>query len=265
MPLLDIIVPAYNNPDITARCLSGVFVTAPKGTRVILVNNGSTDERVADLRHYVAAMGGVYIGLPVNCGPYGAVNAGLAARAADPAPKWGVVCNDAVPLPGAFHNLLANVADDRYPYLAALEVQDSAGFDLVRLEAGLSKANLPNGVLPGKPFFTCFVATQALLEAVGGFDERFKLTYGDTDWEQRATDVLGKPLHTLCSAPCYHGASVTRKRLGIEEDVRVDCADQQAFLDKWADRPDIMARHRKEDVDFKKNWLAREWSIRGEK
>jgi GT2 family glycosyltransferase len=265
VPLLDIIVPAYNNPDITARCLSGVFLTAPKGTRVILVNNGSTDAGVEKLRPYVEAMGGVYVGLSPNCGPYGAVNAGLTVRAADPAPKWGVVCNDAVPLPGAFHNLLANVDDDRFRYLGALEVQDSAGFDLSKLEVGLAKAKLPNGVLVGKPFFTCFIATQSLLEAVGAFDERFKLTYGDTDWEQRATDVLGKPLHTLCSAPCYHGASVTRKRLGVEEDVRVDCADQQAFLDKWADREDVMARHRKEDPDFKKQWLTREWSMRGEK
>lgn len=242
--LLDLIVPAYNNPDITARCLAALTLYKTPSTRIIYVNNGSEDPRMADLAGFVTARGGLYIHVEKNAGPYRAVNLGLAAGKSL---LVGVVCNDVVVLPNTIDALIAALRPELgIPVVGAVEVPGLGEWSFVDtvMAVNNNRTAYGNNLSPQQGFFSCFVGFRSVFddEAVGGFDERFRVTFGDADWEERYKDaglVYGK----VHNAPVYHGISTTRKRLGLEADVRTDFLDHEAFKDKWRGRPDVLARH----------------------
>jgi GT2 family glycosyltransferase len=255
---VDIVIPAYGNLDITARAFLGCVLNAPKGAQITLVDNGS-GETLTPLRPIVESLGHRFLKIEVNVGPYGAVNAGLACGNSD---VVAIVCNDVVPLPYSLERMRSGL--DRYPIVGAVELQTApyCTDDLI-LEAedkGLYDAEVFE---PGV-FFSCFVTSRSVFSKVGLFDSRFKLTFGDTDWEQRASD-LGYAYVQARHAPVFHGSSVTRKRLGLDADMRVDVADHKTFLDKWQHRTDVLAKHPLENLDFKRAFVKNEWSYRGEK
>lgn len=253
---LDIIIPAFNNPDITSRCLSALSLFAPKGSRTILVDNGSVDA-VKDLKAQVEAMGGTYLRLDPNCGPYGAVNAGLDIATAD---KVAIVCNDIVVLPGTLQ-VMADLVSDQTPYIGATGIlaQEFNFYDIMlraALQGGFNRTLLYSGVC-----FSCFVAQRSLFgseSGVGRFDERFGITFGDTDWEQRYEDS-GRPALLAANALVFHGHGVSRKRGGIEADIRNDLRDYNAFVEKWKDRPDVLAKHPRESEEQKRAALNTFW------
>lgn len=261
---LDVVIPAFNNLDLTARAVVSVLYCEPQA-RVILVDNGSEDADLSVLRPFLEARGHVFVRLDANKGPYAAANAGIKHVVTD---TFAVMCNDCALLPGALRRM-ASALSDKMPYLCAREVQDRA-FDPALL---IGSAEIPLAAkaaqMSGQPgvFFTCFTVKKAFFDAVGGFDERFKLTFGDTDWEQRANDLLsatGGFLTQTETVVVFHGGSVTRKRLGVEADLAVDVKDHEAFLGKWKTRPDVLAKHPKENVDGKREFLRREWPTFGE-
>jgi GT2 family glycosyltransferase len=257
-PPLDVVIIAYNNPDITTRSVLSVLYGEPHA-RIILVDNGSK-EPFKGLKPLLKAGGHTYLRLPQNLGPYGAANAGIAQVKTE---RFAFMCNDCAILPGSLRRLSALVSDE-YPYVSATEFQADRFDSYYALPfATPDAARIGPGV-----FFTCFVTKKAFADKVGLFDERYRLTYGDTDWEQRANDLLKKEGKSLVRSPSvkvFHGASVTRKRLGLEADLRVDLADLRAFHEKWKDRPDVLQAHPGEDIDRKRAYTANEWSYRGEK
>jgi GT2 family glycosyltransferase len=254
---MDIVIPAYGNLDITSRAFFGCALNAPKGAKITLVDNGSGDV-LTPLKPVVESLGHRFLKIEVNVGPYGAVNAGLAEGNHD---VVAVVCNDVVPLPYALDRLRSGL--ERFSIVGAVELQTSpyCTDDLI-LEAENKGLYNQEKFTPGV-FFSCFVTTRAVFSKVGMFDSRFKLTFGDTDWEQRAADA-GCAYMRANHAPVFHGSSVTRKRLGLDADMRVDTADHKVFLEKWQHRPDVVAKHPLENPDFKRAFVKNEWSYRGE-
>ncbi len=258
MTTLDIIVPAFNNPDITSRCLAALNLYRPKGSRVILVDNGSTDS-TQDLWSQVDAMGGTYIRLDDNVGPYGAVNAGIRAGDSD---LVAVVCNDVVVMPGSLQALVSTLRPELgIPLLGAFEL-GSAEFDWHQLQGEIAISGLRESVhlQPVQGFFSCFVAMRQLFDedSVGLFDERFGLTFGDTDWEERYREA-GFTYYRALHAPVYHGRSVGRKRGGLDADVANDSRDHAVFLEKWAGNDDVLSRHGVQSRESKLTATAAAW------
>jgi GT2 family glycosyltransferase len=253
--VIDVVIPAYGNLDITSRAFHAVLFNGMRKQRITVVDNGSHDGALAPLKPIVESFGHRFIRLDKNVGPYGAVNAGLALADAD---IWAVVCNDVAPLPFSMQYLVDGL--DQAHFVGAVEVQDemfNTTDALEMAESGPEGCKFEPGV-----FFSCFVGKAEDFIKVGPFDERYRITYGDTDWEQRVSDLGMKYVRAL-HAPVFHGASVTRKRRGLEQDLTDDQMDHAAFLEKWKDRPDVVVRHPMEDTAFKRAWTAREWSIRG--
>jgi GT2 family glycosyltransferase len=257
---VDIIIPAYKNLDISSRAFFGCLMNRPSPEdRILFVDNGS-EGALDPLKPIVEAHGQEWIHIEDNVGPYGAVNAGL-AQAGDGV--IAVVCNDVVPLPFSLARM-AGALTDKTPVIGACEIQTSPyNTDALIAEAEDRGFYRDEGLRPGV-FFSCFVTTRNIYQLVGEFDTRFRLTFGDTDWEQRLADHSA-PYMIHSGAPVYHGSSVTRKRLGLEEDMRVDIGDHIAFREKWHHRTDVLARHPMEDINFKMSFVEREWSYRGEK
>lgn len=261
---LDIIIPAYNNIDITFRCLAALRLFAPQGTHVILVDNGSRDnpkDAVHTLKASVESMGGTYLRLDPNRGPYGAVNAGYAHTKSD---VIGVVCNDVVVLPGTLYTLL-DAVHQGLPCVGASEVlMPDFNYTGVMSWAGVSgRLNAP-AIQITRHYFSCFLAHRSLYDHVGLYDERFGLTFGDTDHEQRILDAGIQPV-CLLNALVYHGHGTGRKRGGIDADIETDLKDHRAFLEKWKDRPDVLAKHPIETAERKKTFLEKEGWVRGER
>lgn len=245
---MDLVIPAYNNVDITFRLLASLRMFAPEA-HVILVDNGSQDP-IATLQTAVESMGGTYLRLDPNKGPYGAVNAGLALANND---QIGVICNDVVVLPNTLQ-ILASICSSDNPYVGATGIVEPK-FDYYNFLASASiGGRLARRFIHGGPYFSCFLAHRSLYERVGVYDERFKLTYGDTDHEQRIADT-GIRMFCVSDALVYHGHGTGRKRGGVEADVNTDLRDYNAFVEKWQRRPDVLEKHPPESADFKKRFL----------
>lgn len=253
--MIDIIVPAYGHPDITFRCLAAIEMFAPKDHRVVLVDNGSEDA-VQAFKDLMAARGHTYIRLEPNRGPYGAVNAALKVATAE---FVAVVCNDIALLPGSMQAMLELCTEDR-PYIGATGILAGA-FDFYRCMTEASCRGLFNhrALYPG-PCFSCFVAKRSLFseDHVGLFDERFGLTFGDTDHEQRCADA-GVPLLLASHALVFHGHGTTRRRGGLDADLKNDMRDYNAFVDKYRNRPDVLAKHPRETEEQKRTATAHFW------
>lgn len=261
---LDLIVPAYNNPDITQRCLTSLFYCAPKGTRIIYVDNGSEDPDMAGIGRWVERSGGIALRLDKNQGPYAAVNAGLAVG---DSMLVGVVCNDVVVLPGTIEALLNSLRPELgMPLVGATQLANNE-WSLAECLPSAQEAKKNPKLVASQGYFTCFIGFRSLFEdnAVGLFDEQFKLTFGDTDWEERYRKA-GLIYVQASHAAVYHGHSTTRKRLGVEADVKADSADHRRFCDKWSSDADVMARHGfAVDDKVRAATTANTWSTTGEK
>lgn len=105
MRLIDIVIPAFNQPEFTTACLRSLGQEIPDAIRVILINNGSTWE--AREQYYSVLRGAPYsflmIDLPVNTGFVRATNVGIAISEA---PYLMLLNNDTEMTPGVLGKLL---------------------------------------------------------------------------------------------------------------------------------------------------------------
>ncbi len=76
MPLVSVIVPAYNEEKVIGRCVESILASDYPRREIILVDDGSTDGTLNEMRRYEQMPGVVVIGKP-NGGKASALNAGL--------------------------------------------------------------------------------------------------------------------------------------------------------------------------------------------
>lgn len=252
MSTLDIVLPALNAAVLTDRCVTVLNAFGVSGQRIILVDDGSTAEADAlgEIGARVAFAGGRFLRHETNKGPHVAWNTGW--RAGD-AKVVLFINNDVVVSPWALRRLLADVLLASDIYVSARELQgpappaswpkEATGWATTDNSAAAGLCD-PGALLVGPAHFNaCFAVRRSLLEALDGFDESMFLTYSDTDFMERARD---KGINFLVdkNAPVFHGVSVTRrKQIGAARDLALEEKDRAVFEAKWADRPDVLARH----------------------
>lgn len=244
--MIDICVLAYNNPDITFRCLAAIELFAPKPHRVILIDNGSQDA-VSSLKDVVEARGHTYLRVEPNAGPYAGANAGVREVRSE---QFVFMCNDIVIMPGCIEAMLEGLSEN-FPYVGSVGlVMDTFSFAETMSTAAV-RGMFNYRALRAGVHFSCFAAYRSLFndDSVGAFDEQFAITFGDTDWEERYRLKGGVPMQATHSV-CYHGQGVTRKRGGLDADLERDLADHHRFLAKWAGTP-VAARHPLEGAEVK--------------
>jgi glycosyltransferase involved in cell wall biosynthesis len=185
----DVIVPAYNGSRVIRRAIESALLQKGVG-RIIVVDDGSTDDSAAIARSYGPT---VTVITQTNRGVGGARNTGVRASTAplvafldqddvwqrgklerqirvfEEQPKVGLVFTDAVVL-----TLEGTILENGY-------LRDTPGYvRLSREPLGASAYRLPESIaaalLPGsfiQP--STVVVRRAALEAIGGFDETFRL------------------------------------------------------------------------------------------
>ncbi len=247
--MLDIVVTAYGCLDLTHRCVSALTLFAPEGSRIILVDNSPAGTESAEcLREPIEKAGGVYIRRDgENLGIYACWNLGIAAGSN---PLVALVSNDIVVMPWALARMCAGVSAEQ-PIISATPVSGT-GFNFSQvLTAANVRGEAPDQyVLGDNAFFPCVVMHRDLFrpENAGLFDERFMLSFGDTDWAMRLL-YAGIRSRRSTGAIAFHGEAVTRKRGGFKRDFDRNEADQTYFLEKWADNEAVCLAHGRPDPD----------------
>jgi len=161
-PIIDILVPVWNNPFETRACLAAILAHSP-GARLIIVDNGSSRETELMLEEFSESLGdqGLFIKSERNVGQVAAINLGLGRSDSD----YAVIVLPHVTVQAGWLEALVSVAE-------------STGAGIVSpLFSGADAPDLPN-LAPGCTSMESFTVsfTTLLLRAemrivAGGFDE----------------------------------------------------------------------------------------------
>ncbi len=140
MSLVDLIIPTYNGREHLRTCLLAVQKKSASGVRVVVVDDGSTDDTDRMMSTEFPEFD--YLRLPGNQGFAAACNAGIAAGSAE---FVALLNNDAIPEPDWLAGLLAGM--ERHPHAAALASKILLADGSGRIHAAgdtFSWAGLPN-------------------------------------------------------------------------------------------------------------------------
>lgn len=246
--MLDVILPIYNCPDLEDRCIRYLLLpgSLPEGGRLVIVDDASPDVTTMNTwGKALGALGHLYYRKPFNRGCHAAWNTGLSLSRPDA--DVALVGSDVVVPPFVLARLQGVARANNFGLLGARDVtadewHPSMLHKLFELNTNENVVDTTHAIS------SCCVILRPTLDRVGAFDEQFLMTFGDTDWNERAKDAQVRSAQ-VTNAVVFHGKSVSRKRLGAESDYMVDREDHQRFLTKWADRADVLARHPLPTVD----------------
>ena len=223
-----IVLPGLNQWHYTRDCLNDLAATVPPATRIIVVDNASTDETPAGLARQA---GLTVVSNPENLGCAKAWNQGVAA--APEADAIVVLNNDVRLAAGWLEGLLAFAAAEdagiaspgiregelNYDFSAYARAYTAAMRDTVRWGAA-------NGI--------CFLVQRRVFNQVGMFDENFRIgQFEDADFFRR-TRLAGFRLGSTGRSFLHHFGSITQNALRRQPGVRPYEAENRAyFRAKW--------------------------------
>lgn len=209
-----VIIPNWNGAVRLRRLLRSLDGQTHAAARVLVVDNGSTDESART----ATELGAEVLRLPCNFGFSRAVNEGVRASQTE----WvAVVNNDVVLDPGWLEQLLRACPEDAGFAACRLWSMGEPGrldgaFDLLARSGCAWRAG--HGVADGAPYdrprriqfapFTALLARRKLFQAVGELDERFESYLEDVDFCLRCA-VRGIDGIYVPAAGAHHEGSAT--------------------------------------------------------
>lgn len=234
-PTCDIIIPIWNQPELTRRCLESL-AAATEGYRLLLMDNGS-DAPTRQLLEDAARRDPDRVQVirnPTNLGFIKAVNQGLRASRA---PYVCLLNNDTVVTPGWLAEMMA-VAERE----AAVGLVNPSSNTLGYAPA----ASTPDGILAYANTLTasrgqtreivmavgfCLLIKRAVLDTVGLLDERYGMgNFEDADFSLRA-QAAGYRAVQAVGAYVYHEEKASFKHQpGWQTAFRTN---QQIFHQRW--------------------------------
>ncbi len=188
-----VVVPVYNAPDDLVRCIEAVLAHTDGDYRLVVIDDASTDPRIAAWLEDLARRGLAQVTIlrnPANLGFTGTANRGMGLSRDDVV----LLNSDAIPSPGWLDALRRCAASDPSigtvtPFSNNAEIAsfpqfcvdnaapDDAGAELVamalRERSVPTYPDLPTGV------GFCLYVRRALIDAVGMFDSAFGAGYGE--------------------------------------------------------------------------------------
>jgi len=250
---LSIIIPAYNQVDYCRQCLHTLLENTPKPYKLILVNNGSTDEVPA---FFDAIPNAVVVHTGRNLGFAGGINAGLAH-----CEGHALLLNSDTILPrGWLAPLCAALeADPRIGMVGPRSncVSGEQQIDDLHLEdmdainafaeklAQSERAKLRD---VGRLVGFCLLIREAVWRDVGGLDEAFGIgNFEDDDYCMRVLRA-GYRLVMAEDAFVFHYGSRTFQGMGLDTEAwnTLITHNQGVFEEKWqaaaAIAPEALAR-----------------------
>jgi GT2 family glycosyltransferase len=231
MPKISVIIINYNGKDVVIDCLRSLEKQTWKDFEIIVVDNGSSDDSVKDIRHFLeqCALAGRIKLIPLerNHGFTGGNIRGLEQAQAE---YVALLNNDAEADKDWLENLFTTM--ERNPHVGicaskiiafGTNVIDSAGDGYSTLLKGFKRGegedrasfNVQEPVFGGCAGAVLY--RRKMLEEIGFFDDDFFLIHEDTDLNFRAQRTGWKILY-VPSAIVYHKV---RSTIGIMSDTAV--------------------------------------------
>lgn len=236
-PGCDIIIPIWNQPALTQRCLESVTAATTTPYRLILVDNGS-ETPTRELLAATARQNPDHVTVirnKQNLGFIKAVNQGM--RASD-APSVCLLNNDTVVTPGWLETMLRVTEQD--PAIGLVNPSSNTlGYRPPAATVEAITAYAQHTIAPlaqqtrdlamGTGF--CLLITRAVLDTIGLFDERYGMgNFEDADFSKRAVHAGYRCVQAL-GAYVYHEEKASFKlRPGWEAGFRTNRA---LFEQRW--------------------------------
>lgn len=215
-PLVCAIVLNWNNLAATSACIQSLTDTGYPRLRIIVVDNASTDGSAEAL---AAAPGIEFVSNRANLGFTGGVNAGIARAMASLADYVWLLNSDATAEPDVLRMLVATAERDARiglvsPVFHHPEHPDNKEFCLgildpdscvLRQTADPETARIWCENYPGQIVLlgTALLIRRAVLESLGGLDDRFFAYVEDVDYSLRAHQA-GFNVVAVPNAIAYH-------------------------------------------------------------
>jgi GT2 family glycosyltransferase len=219
-PTVGLIVLNWNGWSDTQRCLSSLARVPHPNLRVVVVDNGSTDDSVAQIKLHFPEVDLIETGS--NLGYAGGNNAGLRWSLEQGFDIVGVLNNDTVVDPAFLEPIVEELerrpngfVSPRIVYLdhperawfAAAEIHPHLGIVVHRDEDLLSLVEADTTIRDEIAVTgCCFLAESEVWRQVGLFDERYFLIFEDSDWCARAT-ALGFQGRVVTNTRIAHAVS----------------------------------------------------------
>ena len=201
--LCDIVIPVWNQPELTRRCLESVEANTPERVRLLLIDNGSEEGTREVLKHFkqTSVKPVEILRNEQNLGFIKAVNQGIRASTA---PWVCLLNNDTVVHPGWLREMVE--AAESYPRIGLLNPSSNTlGSDPNKLSPGW--VELPTAV------GFCLLARKSLFDQIGLLDERYGMGNFDDDDLSRRVRQAGYICARACNAYVHHEEKASFRNL----------------------------------------------------
>lgn len=199
------VIPVFNQLHYTQQCLDSLNRDGVPDSRLVLVDNASTD----GTRQFLASRPGIRtISNPTNLGCSAAWNQGVEAAA--PATWTAVTNNDVFVAPGFTTALVGFAQQGNWDIVSPSMVEGELDYDFgaFALEFGRKMAKVHR---PGLASGVCFMVHRRVFERIGVFDPKLgQAGYEDEDFFRRARSA-GFRLAVTGQALLHHFGSVTQE------------------------------------------------------
>jgi GT2 family glycosyltransferase/SAM-dependent methyltransferase/glycosyltransferase involved in cell wall biosynthesis len=249
-PEVSIIVPVYNNWELTLACLRSLaFDSSAVQYELIVVDDASTDKT----REYLSKVEGIsVVRLKKNSGFIGAVNAGLEVARG----RFIVLLNnDTVVLPGWLDALVRTVEVEENVGVVGAKLLypdgrlQEAGGIIWRDASGLNYGRYGDAEDPAFNFLrdvdycsgACLLVRKEILDVLGGLDRRYSPAYyEDTDLAFAARKLGYRVLYQPEAKVCHDegSSSGTDESAGVK---RYQKLSRETFRLKW--QTELLAQH----------------------
>ena len=234
MKKCDIIIPVWNQLEVTRECVNSIEKHTDPAHRLIIIDNGSdedTSEYLKGLKGKIAAET-ILIRNDKNLGFVKAVNEGIAVS---DSPYLCVMNNDTIATAGWLEEMIkvmeanpqigilnpSSNTSGQYPGEKSI---DDYALGLKEFTGQIQELYACRGF--------CFLMRREVVEKVGLFDEIFDMGYfEETDYCTRAQKALFLVARAK-GAYVYHKESATFKQLGKEKEVLFN-KNEMIFFKKW--------------------------------
>jgi GT2 family glycosyltransferase/tetratricopeptide (TPR) repeat protein len=236
-PNVGIVIPVYNNLDITRTCWTSIRKNTAVPHQVVVVDNGSTEDIA-----YEADQNNIQVVRhPHNAGFAAACNSGIRATHGD---YVVILNNDTIVTPGWLGRMLGHMESDPAVGLvgpstnfAASEQQIEAEYrtekELYDFSERIYRSNKRAGVEVGKLVGVCLLIRRSVLEEIGLFDTRFGIgNFEDDDLCLRAR-LAGHRLVWAKDVFIHHRGSKTFEAMDLDYAALME-ENRKKFAAKWS-------------------------------
>lgn len=224
---VSIVIPLYNQVEYTQKCMESLRRHGMGQAEILLIDNGSTD----GTGEYLATCSDVrVIRNRENLGCAGAWNQGVRETHSE----WVIILNNDVLVSSGWLEGLCEAAERKQLDIVSPSIREGEFNYDMDVYSGEFVRRMKKSLRPGVADGICFMVRRTVFDAVGLFDENFKIgQFEDADFFRRAKKA-GFTLGTTGGSFIHHFGSVTQKSLGIKQPERPYVAKNRAyFRKKW--------------------------------